>query len=135
MDLKDSLRQDRARGKKKEPFSPSLFSHIGGLVRRHHLGGAFYRLIGPMTAKGIETLIRAYRAEAKPPYEAPLFFLATPEEYQLIHQVLTALDTPYLAWAQSPEEILLALPLWQRRPGLDPEALAGRHFAALWQQD
>src|SRR3974390_669323 len=123
MDLKDSLRQDRARGKKKEPLHPSLFSHIGGLVRRHSLGEAFCRLIGPMTAKGVETLARAYRAEAKPLYEAPLFFLATPEKYQLIHQILTALNNPYLAWARSPEEILLALPLWQRRPGLDQEAL------------
>ena len=132
MDLKDSLRRDRDRRKGKEPLAPDLFSHIGGLVRRHGLGETFCRLMEPMTVKGTETLAQACRTEAKPPYEAPLFFLATPEEYQVIHQILAVLDNPYLAWARSPEEILLSLPLWQRQPGLAPELLASRHFAALW---
>jgi hypothetical protein len=132
MNLKDSLRQDRARGKVKEPFSPSLFSHLGGLVRRHRLGEDFCRLIGSMTAVGAETLARRCRTEAKPPYEAPLFFLATPEEYRVIQKILADLDNPYLAFAHSPEEILLSAILWQRRPGLDPEVLTSRHFAALW---
>jgi hypothetical protein len=132
MDLKNSLRRDRARGRVKEPLPPSLFSHLGGLVRRHGLGETFCRLMGPMTAQGAETLARACRAEPKPAYEAPLFFLAAPEEYRVIHQILSELDNPYLAYARSPEEILLSRPLWQRRPGLDPEALSSRHLAALW---
>jgi hypothetical protein len=132
MDLKDSLRRERARGLGKTPLPPSLFSHVGGLVRRHRLGETFHRLLASMTPKGAETLARACRMEAKPRYEAPLFFLATPEEYQVIQQILAELDNPYLAWARSPEEILLSLPLWQRRPGLDQETLAHRHFAALW---
>jgi hypothetical protein len=85
-----------------------------------------------MTATGAETLARRCRSEAKPPYEAPLFFLATPEEYQVIQKILAVQDNPYLGWAQSPEEILLSRPLWQRRPGLDREVLTSRHFAALW---
>jgi hypothetical protein len=85
-----------------------------------------------MTTKGAETLARACRAEAKPLYEAPLFFLATSAEYRVIHQIIEELDNPYLAYARSPEEILLSRPLWQRRPGLDPETLASRHLAALW---
>ncbi len=132
MDLKDSLRHERARGKEKVPLAPSLFSHIGGLVRRHRLGEPFCRLIESLSAKAIETLARSHRNEAKPLYEAPLFFLATPEEYQVIQQILSVLDNPYLAWAQSPEEILLSGPLWQKRPGLDQETLTSRHFAALW---
>jgi hypothetical protein len=131
MDLKDSLRQDRARGKKKEPFSPSLFSHLGGLVRRHRLGEDFCRLIGPLTAAGVEALARACRSPAKPPYEAPLFFLATPEEYQVIQKIIAGLDNPYLFLAHSPEEILLSTALWHKSPGLDPEVLTSRHFAAL----
>jgi hypothetical protein len=132
VDLKDSLRQDRARGKVKDPFSPSLFSHIGGLVRRHRLGDDFCRLIGPMTAAGAETLARRCLSEAKPRYEAPLFFLATREEYQVIQKILAGLDNPYLYFARSPEEILLSATLWQRRPGLDPEVLTSRYFAVLW---
>ncbi len=131
MDLKDSLRQDRARGKVKEPFSPSLFSHIGGLVRIHRLGEDFCRLIRTMTATGAETLARRCHSETKPEYEAPLFFLATSEEYLVIQKVFGSLDNPYLAFAHSPEEILLSTPLWQKRPGLDPEVLTSRHFAAL----
>jgi len=131
MNLKDSLRQDRARGKVKEPFPPSLFSHIGGLVRRHRLGEEFCRLLGSMTSAGAETLARRCLSGAKPQYEAPLFFLATRDEYEVIHRIIAALDNPYLSWAHSPEEMLLSTPLWQRRPGLDPEILTSRHFAAL----
>lgn len=132
MNLKDSLRRDRVQGKEKKPLPPSLFSHIGGLVRRHRLGEDFSWLIRSMTAEGAQTLARTCRSEAKPPYEAPLFFLATVEEYQVIRQILAVLDNPYLAWARSPEEILLSAPLWQRRPGLDPEVLTSRHYAALF---
>jgi hypothetical protein len=131
MDLKDSLRQDRARGKVKKPFSPSLFSHVGGLVRRHHLGEEFCRIVDSMTAASAETLARRCLSETKPSYEAPLFFLATSEEYQVIQKILAGLDTPFLAFAHCPEEILLAKTLWQRRPGLDPEVLTSRHFAVL----
>jgi hypothetical protein len=131
MDLKDSLRQDRARGKVKEPFSPSLFSHVGGLVRRHRLGEDFCRLIDSMTINATETLARRCISAAKPRYEAPLFFLATSEEYRVIQKILAGLDNPFLSLAHSPEEILLSATLWQRRPGLDPEILTSRHFAAL----
>ena len=132
MDLKDSIIRERARVSGKAPLPPSLFSHIGGLVRRHRLGETFCRLLASMTSKGAETLARACRNEGKPPYEAPLFFLATPDEYQVIQQILAEPDNPYLAWARSPEEILLSLPLWQRRPGLDQETLATRHYGVLW---
>lgn len=135
MDLKDSLRRQRLRGREKEPFSPSLFSHVGGLVRRHHLGAVFCRRLGAMTAEGAEELARSRRADAKIPYEPPLFFLATPAEYQVIQEILSGLDNPYLAWAQSPEEILLSPYLWQQRPGLDSEDLAHRHFAELMMND
>jgi len=131
MDLKDSLRQDRARGKVKEPFSPSLFSHVGGLVRRHHLAEEFCRLTVTMTTAGAETLARRCLSEGKQQYAAPLFFMATSEEYQVVQKILTALGNPFLAFAHSPEEILLSGTLWQRRPGLDPEILTSRHFAAL----
>jgi hypothetical protein len=132
MNLKESLRRDRVRGQTKSPLAPDLFSQVGGLVRRHRLGEAFCRLMGTMTGARTEALARACGSHAKPLYEAPLFFLATPEEYQVIDQILTGLVNPYLAWARSPEEILLSLPLWRRRPGLDPETLNCRHLAALW---
>jgi hypothetical protein len=132
MNLKDSVRQSRVRGRAKEPFPPSLFSRLGGLVRRHRLGEAFSRLVGLMTAEQAEKLAQLHRSETKPPYEPPLFFLATPEEYRVIQGILSVLDNPYLAWAQNPEEILFSQPLWRRHPGLSPEVLASHHFAELF---
>ena len=132
MDLKDSLRRQRLRGRGKEPFSPSLFSHVGGLVRRHHLGAEFCRRLGTMTAEGAEELARSHRADAKVPYEPPLFFLAAPAEYQVIQEILSHMDNPYLAWSHSPAEILLSPTLWHQRPDLDPKDLAHCHFAELF---
>ncbi len=132
MALKDTLRRRRLQGREKKPFSPSVFSRLGGLVRLYRLGGSFRLLVRPLTAEQAEILARRHRAEAKPRYEPPLFFLAAPEEYRLIQDILQALDNPYLAWAHSPEEILLSHPLWRRRPDLPPETLAGRHFAELF---
>ncbi|MFZ2089350.1 MAG: hypothetical protein WAU47_12320, partial [Desulfobaccales bacterium] len=93
--LKDFLRRSRSRSRAKEPFAPSLFSHVGGLVRRHRLGEDFSRLIESMTAAGAENLARVCRNDAKPGYEAPLFFLATDEEYQMIQKIIAGLDNPY----------------------------------------
>jgi hypothetical protein len=131
MDLKESLRRDRTRGQAKSPLAPDLFSQVGGLVRRHRLGEAFCRLMGTMTGARGGALARACGSHAKPSYEAPLFFLATPEEFHFVQRIVAELANPYLAWARSPEEILLSLPLWQRRPGLDPEILSSRHYGAL----
>jgi hypothetical protein len=135
MDLKDSFRRDRLRGKEKEPWAPSLFSQVGGLVRRHRLGEAFCQLLGQMTTASAETLAQTHRSAPKAPFEPPLFFLATAEDYQVIQKILSGLNNPYLAWACSPEEILLSQTLWSRRPGLDPEVLATHHFAALLLHD
>ena len=132
MDLKDSLRRQRLRGREKKPFAPSLFSHVGGLGRRHHLGAVFCQRLGTMTAEDAEELARSHYSDAKVQYEAPLFFLATPAEYQVIQEILSGLDNPYLAWTHNPEEILLSLTLWQQRPDLDPKDLAHRHFAVLF---
>jgi hypothetical protein len=131
MDLKDSFRQDRLRGKEREPLAPSLFSHVGGLVRHYRLEEAFCRRIGEMTAASAETLARTLQSAPKAPYQPPLFFLADLEEYQVIQEIISGLENPYLAWASSPEEILLSQTLWNRRPDLAPEALAIHHFATL----
>ncbi|MGQ9688598.1 MAG: hypothetical protein ACUVXF_07415 [Desulfobaccales bacterium] len=132
MNLKDAVRQSRERGREKEPFCPSLFTQVGGLVRRHGLGEVFLRVMGALNDTQAEVLARRHRGAAKPQYEPPLFFLATQGEYQAIQQILTVLSNPYLRWARSPEELLLSPFLWRRRPDLTPEMLAERHFAELF---
>jgi hypothetical protein len=135
MDLKESWRRERLRERAKEPFPPSRFSHVGGLVRHYQLGREFCRLLEGMTEAGAEELARNGQSEAKVTYEPPLFFLATPEEYLVIQEILSGLDNPYLRWAHSPEEMLLSQPLWRQRSDLDQEELATRHFAALFRND
>ena len=135
MDLKEAWRRERLRERAKEPISPSLFSYVGGLVRRHQLGAEFCRLLENMTEEGAEKLARDHESAAKVQYEPPLFFLATPEEFEVIQEILSDLDNPYLRWAHSPEEMLLSPHLWRRRPGLEPEELAQRHLAALFWHD
>ena len=135
MNLKDSLRRDRVRGKGKEPLPRTLFAHVGGLVRHYRLKEKFCQIIAQINAGGIEDLVQAHQDTPKNSYEPPLFFLATPEEYRVIKEILIEADNPYLAWAASPEEILLSRPLYIRCPDLAPEALAARHFAALFVND
>jgi hypothetical protein len=135
MNLKDAWQRERLRERAKEPFSPSLFSQVGGLVRRYHLGEAFCRTIETITEEAADKLAGEGASLAKVPYEPPLFFLATPEEFQVIQEILSGLDNPYLRWAHSPEEMLLSQTLWRRRPGLEPQELATRHFAGLYWND
>lgn len=101
-------------------------------MRRHRLGEEFCRLLPHLAPARAETLARTHAAGTKAPYEPPLFFLATPEEYRVIREIMAATENPYLAWAQSPEEILLSRPLYAKHPQLSTEILAGHHFAALF---
>jgi hypothetical protein len=131
MDLKESLRRQRAQGREKEPFSPSLFTRVGGVVRQHRLGEDFCRFLRELNPASTINLVRTFQASSKAHYEPSLFFLATPEEYQVIQEIHSGGANPYLAWANSPEEILLAGPLYIKHPGLTVEELTSRHFAAL----
>lgn len=131
MTLKETLRRERAQDKGKTPFPRSLFAHVGGLVRRHRLGADFTRTLRELTPESLQRLVRTFRGAPKPQYEPPLFFLATWEEYQEIKDILAAAPNPYLAYASSPEEILLSGPLFAQNPDLPGETLATRHFASL----
>jgi len=126
------LRRERQERKGKVPFAPSLFAHVGGLVRRHGLGRNFSRTLRQLTPEVIHTLAHALRGAPKPQYVPPLFFLATWEEYQEIHAIMAEAANPYLAFASSPEEILLSGPLYDKYPDLPQDILKSRHFAAIF---
>jgi hypothetical protein len=131
MDLKEFRQQVQARRRERQPFRRSRFTRVGGVVRRYGLDESFCRLLAGMDQRRAELLARAHASQAKPPYEPPLFFLATPEEYAVIQEILQLQDHPYLAFAHSPEEMLLSGILYTHVPDLDPELLATRHFASL----
>ena len=71
------------------------------------------------------------RVKAKDPFEFPLFSLSTKEEYSLAVAIRNKVDNRYLQFAHTPEEILLAAPLYEANPLLRSEDLARYHFETL----
>lgn len=71
----------------------------------------------------------------KEPFEPPLFSLLNEEEYRVTIAILNKVNNPYLHFVTSPEEILLAGPLFRLNPSLDPERLARSHFETLLRDE
>jgi hypothetical protein len=63
--------------------------------------------------------------------EIPPFFLVSREEYLLAMSIQAKLDNPYLAFAHSPEEILLSAALYASNPTLESRQLLRYHFETL----
>uniref|UniRef100_A0A7V4G7G5 Uncharacterized protein n=1 Tax=Desulfobacca acetoxidans TaxID=60893 RepID=A0A7V4G7G5_9BACT len=131
MDLREIRRQVQARRRVRENFRRSRFTRVGAVVRRFGLDHTFCRLLAGMDERRSGVLARTHGGKAKDLHELPLFFLATPEEYALIQEIIHLSDNPYLAFASDPEEILLSGWLYKKFPELEPELLTTRHFASL----
>jgi len=130
MSLVQHIRRERAEKSKKEPFTPTLFDRINGLVKAHALGEAFLRdLEAPPHPPGEE--VEFDRIKPKAPYEPPLFSLSTEDEYRVTMAIIRRVANPYLNFASSPDEILLCEALFSRNPALPPERLARVHFEVL----
>jgi hypothetical protein len=129
-DLLRNIRTGRAGRRRKEPFRPSLYSRVGGLVRRYGLDEAFLRTLDSPggRSRGREAPGRLKRKE---PYAPPLFFLSTEREHHVTSAILTKVKSPFLEHANSPDEILLCAELFRRNPSLSPETLACHHFETL----
>jgi hypothetical protein len=128
MDLRQHLKQARARPK--EPFSRTAFTVVAALVRKHNLDENFVARLKDFSLPGAEWL-RSCEFQIKRPFEPPLFPLVSEPEYRLVQEILSAADSPYLRFAQCPEELLLAKQLCRLNPELDPSVLARAHFRTL----
>jgi len=128
MDLRQHLKQ--ARAKPKEPFSRTAFTVVAALVRKHNLDESFLAKLRDFSLPGTEWL-RSFELQAKGAFEASLFPLVSEPEYRLVQEILSVDDNPYLRFAQCPEELLLAKPLFDLNPELDPAILARVHFRTL----
>jgi hypothetical protein len=131
MDLTGRIRAGRTERRRKEPFHPTLYTRIGALVRRYGLDDGFLlELEAPLDIPG-----RKRRAapgpKRKQPFVPSLFALSTPEEHRVTLAILAGASSPFLEYAASPEEILLARELFRRNPSLSPESLACHHFETL----
>jgi hypothetical protein len=131
MDLSGHIRAERAERRRKEPFHPTLYTRVSALVRRHGLDDRFLlKLEAPLDIPG-RTERAATRADRKQPVAPSLFALSTPEEHRVTLAILASASNPFLEYAASPEEILLARELFRRNPSLSPESLACHHFETL----
>mgnify|MGYP005845584793 FL=1 len=63
--------------------------------------------------------------------EVPPFVLVSGDEYLLVRDLLDRLDNPYLAFARSPEEVLLSATLHARNPSLEVGRLLHHDFETL----
>jgi hypothetical protein len=128
--LLQQIRSQRREKRRKQPFLPTLFARINGLVKAHALGEAFLRdLEAPAPPRGEDVAFD--RRKSKAPYEPPLFSLSTEEEYRVTMAIITRVANPYLNFVNSPDEILLCEALFGQNPALPPERLARVHFEGL----
>ncbi|MGE5345594.1 MAG: hypothetical protein ACM3JH_06550 [Acidithiobacillales bacterium] len=131
MDLSGHIRAGRAERRRKEPFRPTLYTRVSALVRRYGLDDGFLRDLEapPATARRKERA--AMRPRRKEPLVPSLFTLSTPEEHRVTIAILARVSNPFLEYATSPDEVLLARELFRRNPSLSPETLACHHFETL----
>jgi hypothetical protein len=61
----------------------------------------------------------------------PLYSLVTEDEYRVTRGILEKVANPYLAYVQSPEDILFSGPLFARNSALPPDRLLRWTFQTL----
>jgi hypothetical protein len=130
VDFLTDLRRDRLRKKEKRPFQPTLFARISAIVREHRLTEAFLARLDAAEAPLRADVDRMIRGEREP-LVVPLYSLVREEEYRVTRGILERVSNPYLAYSQSPEDILLSGALFARNPALPPGRLSRWDFETL----
>lgn len=120
----------QARAKPKEPFRRSAFTTVSALVQKHRLDESFLARLQEFSLPEPEWLL-SFKPAAKPPGAPPPFSLVPEPQYRLTLAILAKADNPYLAFAHSPEELVLSGTLYRLNPHLKPAVLARVHFLTL----
>jgi len=131
MNLLQQIKSDRAQKKKKEPFRPTLFDRISGLVKEYRLEESFLEKLESPEDFLQEKEAEFARVRKKQPFRIPLFSLSEQKEYSLTLAILDKINNPYLEFAQSPEEIALSKLLFDLNPSFETEKLERYHFETL----
>lgn len=131
MNLLEQIKTDRAQKKKKQPFRPTLFDRISGLVLEYRLGEGFLDRLESPADFLLEKEAEFVQGRKKQPFRIPLFSLVGQEEYALTLAIIAKINNPYLEFAQSPEEIALSKLLFELNPALGREKLERHHFETL----
>lgn len=132
MDLLKDIKRKRAKQRQKKPIRRGVFNQISGVVRQYRLTKRFLNVLDEVEDYLSTKNLTFTRIRLKAPVESPLFSLVTKDEYFLTMSIIKKVNSPYLRFAHSPEEILLCKPLYRLNPALSPEKLMRYDFETLF---
>ncbi|MFH2218032.1 MAG: hypothetical protein ABII68_00020 [Pseudomonadota bacterium] len=131
MNLLQHIRSDRKEKKKKEPYKQTLFNRIGAIVKSYKPADDFLEKLENFRYELSGGDVEFDRIKLKPRLEIPLFSLLTRDEYRVTKKIMNSVESPYIHFANSLDEILLSRSLFLRNPSLSPETLARHHLETL----
>jgi hypothetical protein len=131
MDVLDHIRHKRTQKRKKQLFEREVFTKISTLVRWYGLDENFLKHLDTAENHPTREKMDFVRVKTKKPLEFPLFSLCSRDEYDLTQAILSKVNTPYVSFAHSPEEILLSGTLYHMNAELRPEELKRYDFETL----
>jgi primosomal protein N'' len=131
MNLLKQIRNKRTRKRKKQRFDREIFTQISTLVRWHALDENFLNKLDNVEDYPPAEKMDFVQVKTKKPFDFPLFSLCSRDEYDLTRAILRKVNTPYLSFAHSPEEILLSGILYRMNAELQPEKLIRYDFETL----
>lgn len=131
MNLLKHIRNKRTRKRRKRPFERDIFTQISTLVRWHALDENFLKKLDNVGDYPPGGKMDFVRVKTKKLFDFPLFSLCSRDEYDLTRAILRKVNTPYVLFAHSPEEILLSGMLYHMNDELQPEQLMRYDFETL----
>ncbi|WP_448382462.1 hypothetical protein [Desulfosoma sp.] len=134
MGVRDSIRKQRQKGKTPEVFQPDAFTRVAAVLMA--FGGdekEFLRRLDEEPASETAARALARGALRKTPVPVPLFALVVPESYAAVETITARVDGPYLAWAESPDDLLLCRALYAVHPKIAPRLLSRYAYAFLYR--
>lgn len=133
-ELVKQLREEKDR-REKERFTCSIFSRINAIVKEYRLGKDFIKRIDRFLLNPVIETSGVFPAKAKRNFEPPLFSLSDEEQYRTTMQIIKRVENPYLLYANSPDEIVLSLILYQMNPSIKRDELEKFHFEMLLRRE
>ncbi len=134
MGLRDSIRRQRERERTPEVFAPDDFTRVAAILKAFGLDGeTFLKRLDeePVSRTVARALGQGWTR--KTPMRFPPFALVAPESFAVLEAVVSRVQSPYLPWAESPEDLLLCRPLYALHPTIAPPRLARYTFAFLYR--
>ena len=131
MDIRQDIKLDRARQKRKRPCQRTALHTVGCIVKGYRLGDDFLKRLDAPEDGHLGQKAELTELKTKTAFEVPPFCLLSQEQYGLVMVMVAKLDNPYLAFARSPEEMLRSASLYAANPSLEPRDLLHFDFETL----